>query len=319
MLQLPRRSVGTSPVHHLVHFSGSLMVQIVVLQCIIWYTLMLFMFEYKGVRLLIFEQFPDATGTIVSIHVDSDVMSLDGRHYPLETDAQIKEDGKLHVTVRKSNASRSDIFSRRSQGFSSTNHHPSNLTNAKIYSLQSSRNPTPRGSSFNHTDFYSMMAVGRNSNFGANDVYGLSASGGPTLRPSNYNEDASNNNNGKQYFERQRLKGARERLMHRETQLQAFYSTIEEIQLLFSKQQEQLKSMQRTLEDDENYENTSVEMDGVIVGTSSREKEVHGYHGQNCAKARSTTFAQRLNVVHIERLSNEASVNYFCIKAQCSW
>lgn len=179
-------------------FSGSLMVQIVVLQCIIWYTLMLFMFEYKGVRLLIFEQFPDATGTIVSIHVDSDVMSLDGRHYPLETDAQIKEDGKLHVTVRKSNASRSDIFSRRSQGFSSTNHHPSNLTNAEIYSLQSSRNPTPRGSSFNHTDFYSMMAAGRNSNFGANDVYGLSASGGPTLRPSNYNEDASNNNNGKQ-------------------------------------------------------------------------------------------------------------------------
>jgi len=108
-------------------------------------------------------------------------------------------------------------------------------------------------------------------------------------------------------------------LSYRETQLQAFYSTIEEIQLLFSKQQEQLKSMQRTLEDDENYENTSVEMDGVIVGTSSREKEVHGYHGQNCAKARSTTFAQRLNVVHIERLSNEASVNYFCIKAQCSW
>ncbi|KAH9763466.1 putative auxin efflux carrier component 1c [Citrus sinensis] len=29
-------------------FSGSLMVQIVVLQCIIWYTLMLFMFEYRG-------------------------------------------------------------------------------------------------------------------------------------------------------------------------------------------------------------------------------------------------------------------------------
>ncbi|CAI0400442.1 unnamed protein product [Linum tenue] len=116
-------------------------------------------------------------------------MSLDGRH-PLETEAQIKEDGKLHVTVRRSNASRSDIFSRRSQGgLSSNTPRPSNLTNAEIYSLQSSRNPTPRGSSFNHTDFYSMMAAGRSSNFGANDVYGMSASRGPTPRHSNYDED----------------------------------------------------------------------------------------------------------------------------------
>ena len=171
-------------------FSGSLMVQIVVLQCIIWYTLMLFLFEYRGARMLISEQFPDTAGSIVSIHVDSDIMSLDGRQ-PLETEAEIKEDGKLHVTVRKSNASRSDIFSRRSQGLSSTTPRPSNLTNAEIYSLQSSRNPTPRGSSFNHTDFYSMMAGGRNSNFGANDVYGLSASRGPTPRPSNYEEDGA--------------------------------------------------------------------------------------------------------------------------------
>ncbi|MCI03596.1 auxin efflux carrier component 1c, partial [Trifolium medium] len=176
----------------------SLMVQIVVLQCIIWYTLMLFMFEFRGARLLISEQFPDTAGSIVSIHVDSDVMSLDGRT-PLETDAEIKQDGKLHVTVRKSNASRSDIYSRRSQGLSSNTPRPSNLTNAEIYSLQSSRNPTPRGSSFNHTDFYSMMgaAGGRNSNFGSSDVvnYGLSAnSRGVTPRPSNYEEDAANNN-----------------------------------------------------------------------------------------------------------------------------
>ncbi|KAB2054786.1 hypothetical protein ES319_A12G278900v1 [Gossypium barbadense] len=171
-------------------FSGSLMVQIVVLQCIIWYTLMLFMFEYRGAKMLISEQFPDTAGSIVSIHVDSDIMSLDGRQ-PLETEAEIKDDGKLHVTVRKSNASRSDIFSRRSQGLSSTTPRPSNLTNAEIYSLQSSRNPTPRGSSFNHTDFYSMMAGGRNSNFGSGDVYGMSASRGPTPRPSNYEEDGS--------------------------------------------------------------------------------------------------------------------------------
>ncbi|XP_072973804.1 probable auxin efflux carrier component 1c [Typha angustifolia] len=144
-------------------FSGSLMVQIVVLQCIIWYTLMLFLFEYRGARLLIAEQFPDTAGAIASINVDPDVMSLDGRHDLLETEAEVKEDGKLHVTVRRSNASRSDIYSRRSMGFSGNTPRPSNLTNAEIYSLQSSRNPTPRGSSFNHNDFYSM--VGRPSNY----------------------------------------------------------------------------------------------------------------------------------------------------------
>ncbi|CAH9112983.1 unnamed protein product [Cuscuta epithymum] len=168
-------------------FSGSLMVQIVVLQCIIWYTLMLFLFEFRGARMLISEQFPDTAGSIVSIHVDSDIMSLDGRQ-GLETEAELKEDGKLHVTVRKSNASRSDIFSRMSHGgISSNTPRASNLTNAEIYSLQSSRNPTPRGSSFNHTDFYSLVgaaAAARNSNFGANDVFG------PTPRPSNYDEES---------------------------------------------------------------------------------------------------------------------------------
>ncbi|XP_021297443.1 probable auxin efflux carrier component 1b isoform X1 [Herrania umbratica] len=156
-------------------YSGSLMVQIVVLQCIIWYTLMLFLFEYRGARLLIAEQFPDTAGSIISFKVDSDIISLDGKE-PLQTDAEVGEDGKLHVTVRKSTSSRSEIFSRRSHGPNSgvsLTPRPSNLTNAEIYSLQSSRNPTPRGSSFNHTDFYSMVngknvsnVSPRQSNFG---------------------------------------------------------------------------------------------------------------------------------------------------------
>ncbi|XP_004493383.1 probable auxin efflux carrier component 1b [Cicer arietinum] len=152
--------------------SGTLMVQIVVLQCIIWYTLMLFLFEYRGARILIVEQFPDTAGSIISFKVDSDILSLDGKE-PLQTEAEVGEDGKLHVKVRKSTSSRSEIFSRRSHGPNSgvsLTPRPSNLTNAEIYSLQSSRNPTPRGSSFNHTDFYSMVN-GRNvsprgSNFG---------------------------------------------------------------------------------------------------------------------------------------------------------
>ncbi|XP_047952074.1 probable auxin efflux carrier component 1b [Salvia hispanica] len=158
--------------------SGSLMVQIVVLQCIIWYTLMLFLFEYRGARSLISEQFPDTAASIISFRVDTDVISLDGKE-PLETQAEVGQDGKLHVTVRKSTSSRSEIFSRRSHGPNSAlslTPRPSNLTNAEIYSLQSSRNPTPRGSSFNHTDFYSMVngknASPRHSNFGLDEESG---------------------------------------------------------------------------------------------------------------------------------------------------
>ncbi|KAL9260294.1 putative auxin efflux carrier component 1c [Drosera capensis] len=151
--------------------SGTLMVQIVVLQCIIWYTLMLFLFEFRGARILISEQFPDTAGSIISFRVDSDIVSLDGKE-PLETEAEVGQDGKLHVTVRKSASSRSEIFSRPSHG----HHHgmsltprASNLSNAEIYSFQSSRNPTPRGSSFNHNDFYALNGKNvspRQSNFG---------------------------------------------------------------------------------------------------------------------------------------------------------
>ncbi|XP_059655395.1 auxin efflux carrier component 3-like [Cornus florida] len=164
-------------------YSGSLMVQVVVLQCIIWYTLLLFLFEYRGAKMLIMEQFPETAASIVSFKVGSDVVSLDGQDF-LETDAEIGDDGKLHVTVRKSNAS------RRSLGlgpgsFSALTPRPSNLTGAEIYSLSSSRNPTPRGSNFNHSDFYSMMGFqGRLSNFGAGDSYSVQSA-----RPSNCEEN----------------------------------------------------------------------------------------------------------------------------------
>ncbi|KAK4484166.1 hypothetical protein RD792_011387 [Penstemon davidsonii] len=176
-------------------YSGSLMVQVVVLQCIIWYTLLLFLFEYRGAKMLIMEQFPETAASIVSFKVESDVVSLDGQDF-LETDAEIGNDGKLHVTVRKSNAS------RRSFGLSGVTPRPSNLTGAEIYSLSSSRNPTPRGSNFNHSDFYSMMGLGRLSNFGnsdtgrlsnfnVGDMYSVQSSRGPTPRPSNFEENCA--------------------------------------------------------------------------------------------------------------------------------
>ncbi|KAL4377460.1 hypothetical protein GQ457_02G000400 [Hibiscus cannabinus] len=109
-------------------------------------------------------------------------------------------------------------------------------------------------------------------------------------------------------YERRRLKGARERIMLRETQLRAFYSTTEEISILFAKQQEQLKAMQRTLEDEENYENTSVDIDPKVpnvnnYGTIGREKTCTSYHGNHATKAGSSTSAQRVNIS-----SDEASV-----------
>ncbi|XP_042499607.1 auxin efflux carrier component 3-like [Macadamia integrifolia] len=166
-------------------FSGSLMVQVVVLQCIIWYTLLLFLFEYRGAKMLIMEQFPETAASIISFKVDSDVVSLDGREF-LQTDAEIGDDGKLHVTVRKSNASRRSL---------ALTPRPSNLTGAEIYSLSSSRNPTPRGSNFNNADFYSMMGCqgfpARHSNFGPADLYSVQSSRGPTPRPSNFEENCA--------------------------------------------------------------------------------------------------------------------------------
>ncbi|CAN0878598.1 Auxin efflux carrier component 3 [Linum grandiflorum] len=179
-------------------YSGSLMVQVVVLQCIIWYTLLLFLFEYRGAKMLIMEQFPETAASIVSFKVDSDVVSLDGREF-LETDAEIGDDGKLHVTVRKSNASRRSALGLGGGpgSFSGLTPRPSNLTGAEIYSLSSSRNPTPRGSNFNHSDFYSMMGVHgggppRHSNFAAADLYSVQSSRGPTPRPSNFEENTTN-------------------------------------------------------------------------------------------------------------------------------
>ncbi|MQL81600.1 hypothetical protein Taro_014080, partial [Colocasia esculenta] len=148
-------------------FSGNLMVQIVVLQSVIWYTLMLFLFEYRGARTLISEQFPDVAGSITSFRVDSDVVSLNGRE-PLQADAEVGRDGKLHVVVRKSSSNcrstASSYINKSHNGggglHSATSITPraSNLTGVEIYSVQSSREPTPRASSFNQADFYAMFA-----------------------------------------------------------------------------------------------------------------------------------------------------------------
>ncbi|KAI3898357.1 hypothetical protein MKW92_018681 [Papaver armeniacum] len=141
--------------------SGALMVQIVVLQSIIWYTLMLFMFEYRGAKLLISEQFPGSTaGSITSLRVDSDVFSLSGRQ-PLQAEAEISDDGKLHVVVRRSTSSKSVIsLYENSYRLNSTRSRASNLTGVEIYSVNSSRQHTPNPSaSFNQKEFHEMFKM----------------------------------------------------------------------------------------------------------------------------------------------------------------
>ncbi|KAK9715794.1 hypothetical protein RND81_06G190100 [Saponaria officinalis] len=183
--------------------SGGLMVQIVVLQSVIWYTLMLFLFEYRGAKLLIAEQFPETAGSITSFRVESDVISLNGRE-PLQADAEIGDDGKLHVVVRRSAASSmvsGSHYKSHIHSLTSMTPRASNLTGVEIYSIQSSREPTPRASSFNQSDFYAMFASKAASprhgytngvagfHNGSGDVFSLQSSKGPTPRTSNLDEE----------------------------------------------------------------------------------------------------------------------------------
>ncbi|CAK9187029.1 unnamed protein product [Ilex paraguariensis] len=175
-------------------FSGNLMVQIVVLQSVIWYTLMLFVFEYRGAKLLISEQFPETAGSITSFRVESDVVSLNGRE-PLQADAEIGDDGKLHVVVRRSTSSSMISSYQKTHALTSITPRASNLTGVEIYSVQSSREPTPRASSFNQTDFYAMFSSktaspkhGYTNSYGG-DVFSLQSSKGPTPRTSNFEEE----------------------------------------------------------------------------------------------------------------------------------
>ncbi|KAF2906548.1 probable auxin efflux carrier component 1d [Oryza sativa Japonica Group] len=164
--------------------SGSLMVQIVVLQCIIWYTLMLFLFEYRGARLLVMEQFPDTAASIVSFRVDSDVVSLaggGGGAAELQAEAEVGDDGKMRVTVRKSTSSRSEAACSHGTQSHSQSMQPrvSNLSGVEIYSLQSSRNPTPRGSSFNHAEFFNIVGNGKHGD----EEKGAAGGGGHSPQP----------------------------------------------------------------------------------------------------------------------------------------
>ncbi|GKV34629.1 hypothetical protein SLEP1_g42990 [Rubroshorea leprosula] len=108
--------------------------------------------------------------SIVSFKVDSDIVSLHGREF-LEIDAEIVEDGKLHVTLRKSNTSR--------RSFAMTPR-PSNLTGVEIYKLKFI--PESNAQRFEFQPFRFLFHDGnsgvprRQSNFGPADLYPVQSS-----------------------------------------------------------------------------------------------------------------------------------------------
>ena len=91
--------------------SVSLMVQIVMLQSLVWYTLLLILFEFRAAKIMISHKFPDSADLISAVDVHSEVISLHEKDECLETEIQVREDEKLHVRLWKSASVKSDYFS----------------------------------------------------------------------------------------------------------------------------------------------------------------------------------------------------------------
>ncbi|XVE60192.1 hypothetical protein DITRI_Ditri05aG0108100 [Diplodiscus trichospermus] len=164
-------------------FTQSLMVQLVVLQCIIWYTLLLFLFEYRAATVLIKTQFPGPTAaTISKFELDNDVISLDGRD-PLRTESETDNNGRIRVRIRRSTSSAPD--SALSSSICLTPR-ASNLSNAEIFSVNTPGGPNNNEIVFCNGDFgFGYRAVSpRLSGYASSDAYSLQ----PTPRASNFNE-----------------------------------------------------------------------------------------------------------------------------------
>nr|CAB3469626.1 unnamed protein product [Digitaria exilis] len=179
-------------------YSGDLLVQVVVLQCIVWYTLLLVLFELRAASALIAAAAPPdtvaaaAAASIAGVHVDADVVSLAGSH--AEAQAEVGPDGRTHLVVRRSTS----VSRRRSLATAATPR-PSNLTGVEIYSVSSSRgddddDAIPRVScSFGRADIIvsgAGAASTRMSSFGAADLFSLHSSRQHTPRPSNFDDRA---------------------------------------------------------------------------------------------------------------------------------
>nr|URQ29600.1 pin transporter [Sinningia speciosa] len=165
-------------------FTQTLMVQLVVLQCIIWYTLLLFLFEYRAATILIQTQFPgQIAAAITKFDVDNDVISLDGRD-PLCTDSEVDDAGRIiRVRIRRSTSSAPPSSS---MGLTPR---ASNLSNAEIFSINTPhefglgyRPNSPRFSGYASSDAYSLQPTPRASNFNEMDSTAASPVTGKVFR-----------------------------------------------------------------------------------------------------------------------------------------
>ncbi|MED6155451.1 protein that induces appearance of [PIN+] prion when overproduced [Stylosanthes scabra] len=128
-------------------FSTSLMTQIVVLQSVIWNTVLLILLEYRAGKILIQEKFPDNAAAISTVTVDPEVESLGGEM--LQADADTGYDGRLRVDVRRSPS----ISSSNSSTYKSCNNLPSSASSRasshrEINSFHSARETPLRNPSF---------------------------------------------------------------------------------------------------------------------------------------------------------------------------
>ncbi|XP_068647329.1 auxin efflux carrier component 6 [Aristolochia californica] len=169
-------------------FTESLMVQVVVLQCIIWYTLLLFLFEYRAATLLIKEQFPGTTAASISkFEIDGDVISLDGRD-PLRTESEVDTNGRIRVRIRRSTSSAPDS----ALSSKAVTPRPSNISGAEIFSVHTPGPPhdlhhiSGCDLAFGNSDlnFGYRPTSPRLSGYASSDAYSLQ----PTPRASNFNE-----------------------------------------------------------------------------------------------------------------------------------
>ncbi|KAL2584504.1 hypothetical protein AAZX31_14G146200 [Glycine max] len=160
-------------------FTQSLMVQLVVLQCIIWYTLLLFLFEYRAATVLIQRQFPGPTAaSIAKFEVDGDVISLDGHDMPLRTESETDDQGRIRVRIRRSVSSVPETNSSIGGNTAVVTPRPSNLSNADIFSINTPLHLHDGGGDF------AAGASPHLSGYASSDAYSLQ----PTPRASNFNE-----------------------------------------------------------------------------------------------------------------------------------
>ncbi|CAN1121550.1 Probable auxin efflux carrier component 1c [Linum perenne] len=163
-------------------FTSPLMVQIVVLQSVFWYTILLIMFEYRAAVQFIADQFP-VSGTaarISSVRVDPDVVSLVNSSSAGRTVvggacsiADVDEKGNIHVVVSR----RSSSYSVSTSDIKSVNtNNNNNNNNMNSWGI-------PRASDLTGVEIWSVRSSPRNSNLVEDEIINNSSGGRSLQKP----------------------------------------------------------------------------------------------------------------------------------------